>query len=60
MPTDKKWNSVKTHLGKHWGKYSWLPALGEFARWSWGGKEGGRVRGVGEAKRGYGKAMRKK
>jgi len=54
-----KW-TVGGHLRRNWGKYSWLPALGEFARWSWGGKEGGRVRGVGKATCGYGKAMRNK
>ena len=54
-----KW-TVGGHLGRHWGKYSWLPLLYQGAKWSWGGKEGGRVRGVGKATHGYGKAMRNK
>jgi hypothetical protein len=58
-----KWDAVKGHMGRHWGKYSWLPMLYQGAKWSWGGKAGGRVtkpKGVGKATRGYGKAMRKK
>ena len=39
----KKSGAIKSHLGKHWGKYSWLPLLYEGAKWSWGGKEGGRA-----------------
>jgi hypothetical protein len=56
-----KW-TVGGHLGRNWGKYSWLPLLYEGAKWSWGGKEGGRVthRGIGRAKRGCGRVMRNK
>jgi len=66
MPTDKKslWKRGKEFYKSKTGRLidaaMWGPLLYEGAKWSWGGKEGGRVRGVGEAKRGYGKAMRKK
>ena len=48
---------LKTHAGNHWGKY----LLGfEGIRHGMGWKDGGRVRGVGKAKRGFGKVLRKK
>ena len=49
----------------HWGKAStlgsaafWAPDILELAKFFY--KDGGRVRGVGKAKRGFGRAMRKK
>tara|TARA_R100000656_G_scaffold38903_1_gene32619 strand:- start:28 stop:249 length:222 start_codon:yes stop_codon:yes gene_type:complete len=48
---------LKGHFGRHWGKY----LLGEeVIRHGMGWKKGGRVRGVGKATHGYGRAMRKK
>ena len=48
---------LKGHLGNHWGKY----LMGEeLLRHGMGWKDGGRVRGVGKAKRGFGRAMRKR
>ena len=48
---------LKGHLGNHWGKY----LMGEeLLRHGMGWKDGGRVRGVGKAKRGFGRAMKRK
>ena len=50
---------LKVHLGNHWGKY----LMGEeLLRHGMGWKDGGRVthRGIGRAKRGFGKVLRKK
>ncbi len=48
---------LKGHLGNHWGKY----LMGEeLFRHGMGWKDGGRVRGVGKAKRGFGRAMKRK
>ena len=47
---------LKGHLGNHWGKY----LMGEeLLRHGMGWKDGGRVRGVGKAKRGFGRAMKR-
>ena len=53
------WDMLKGHMGRNWGKYM----LGEeILRHGMGGKHGGRVtaRGIGKAKRGFGKVLRKK
>ena len=63
--TAKRWGGgLKKFYGTKTGRLidlaTWVPALYNFGKWSWGGKEGGRVKGVGKATHGYGKAMRKK
>ena len=59
-----KWDAFKKFYGSKTGRLidlaTWGPALYNFGKWSWGGKAGGRVRGVGKATHGYGRAMRKK
>ena len=47
--------------GKGMGRRSWdtTQLLGSIAMMPWPFKHGGRVRGVGKATRGYGRAMRK-
>jgi len=50
----------KSKTGRLIDLATWAYPAYEFGKWSWGGKKGGRVRGVGEATHGYGKAMRKK
>ena len=51
------WDMLKGHMGRNWGKYM----LGEeVMRHGMGWKKGGRVKGVGKATHGYGRAMRKK
>jgi len=59
-----KWDSLKKFYGSKTGRLldlaTWAYPAYEFGKWSWGGKEGGRVKGVGKATHGYGRAMRKK
>ena len=64
MATKSLWRKGKDFYKSKTGRLidaaMWAPLLYEGAKWSWGGKEGGRVRGVGKAKRGFGRALRKK
>ena len=58
-------SKLKKFARDHWGKAAtlgnaafWAPDIMELAKFFY--KDGGRVRGVGKAKRGFGRAMKRK